>query len=118
MSDYVAEAKEIERDLFAWRRDLHRHPELGFAEVRTAGIIARHLSELGLKVQTGVGRTGVVGLLEGTSPLSPKGTGGPRGGQSSCCALTWMRCRLRKKTRPTIFRKRPASCTLAATTAM
>jgi amidohydrolase len=80
MTDYVAEAKEIERDLIAWRRDLHSHPELGFAEVRTAGIIVRHLSELGLKVQTGVGRTGVVGLLEGTSPLSPKGTGGTEGG--------------------------------------
>ncbi len=70
MMDYVAEAKEIERDLIAWRRDLHRHPELGFAEVRTAGIIAHHLSELGLKVQTGVGRTGVVGLLEGRQPGS------------------------------------------------
>ena len=65
MTDYGAEAKEIERDLIDWRRDLHRHPELGFAETRTASIIARHLSELGLVVQTGVGRTGVVGLLEG-----------------------------------------------------
>ena len=70
MTDYVAEAKEIERDLIAWRRDLHRHPELGFAEVRTAGIIAHHLSELGLKVQAGLGRTGVVGLLEGRQPGS------------------------------------------------
>jgi amidohydrolase len=68
MTDYVAEAKEIERDLIAWRRDLHRHPELGFAEVRTADIVARHLSELGLEVQTGIGKTGVVGLLEGRQP--------------------------------------------------
>jgi len=66
MPDYLAEAQEL--DLVAWRRDLHRHPELGFAEVRTASIIARHLSELGLEVQTGIGKTGVVGLLEGCQP--------------------------------------------------
>jgi amidohydrolase len=47
------------------RRDLHRHPELAFEEVRTAGIVASTLTELGLEVQTGVGKTGVVGLLEG-----------------------------------------------------
>mgnify|MGYP001593588437 CR=1 FL=1 len=75
MSDYLAEAQEL--DLVAWRRDLHRHPELGFAEVRTAGIVARHLGEQGLQVRTGIGKTGVVGLLEGTSPLSTKRTGGP-----------------------------------------
>ena len=48
------------------RRDFHRHPELGFEEVRTAGIVADTLRELGLEVTTGVGKTGVVGLLEGT----------------------------------------------------
>ncbi|MBN1681436.1 MAG: amidohydrolase [Anaerolineae bacterium] len=51
----------------ARRRDLHRHPELGFEEVRTAGIVAQELTRLGLEVQTGIGKTGVVGLLEGTS---------------------------------------------------
>ncbi len=52
----------------AWiarRRDLHRHPELGFQEVRTAALVAEQLAQLGLEVQTGVGKTGVVGLLEG-----------------------------------------------------
>lgn len=49
----------------ARRRDLHRYPELGFQEVRTAGIVAATLNRLGLEVQTGVGQTGVVGLLEG-----------------------------------------------------
>jgi amidohydrolase len=77
MTDYLAEAQKL--DLVAWRRDLHRHPELGFAEVRTAGIVARHLSELGLQMLTGIGKTGVVGLLKGTSPLF-KGTGGTEGG--------------------------------------
>ncbi len=47
------------------RRDLHRHPELAFQEVRTAGIVASTLTELGLEVQTGIGKTGVIGLLEG-----------------------------------------------------
>ena len=47
------------------RRDLHRHPELGFKETRTAGIVAAKLRELGLEVQTGVAKTGVVGLLRG-----------------------------------------------------
>lgn len=52
----------------AWiavRRDFHRHPELAFKEVRTAGIVADRLNELGLEVQTGVGKTGVIGILEG-----------------------------------------------------
>lgn len=52
-------------DLVATRRDLHEHPELAFEEVRTSGIVARRLSALGMEVQTGVARTGVVGLLRG-----------------------------------------------------
>jgi len=52
----------------AWRRDLHARPELGFAETRTAGIVADHLRALGLEVRTGVGRTGVVGVLRGGRP--------------------------------------------------
>lgn len=52
-------------DLVATRRDLHEHPELAFEEVRTSGIVARRLSALGMEVQTGIARTGVVGLLRG-----------------------------------------------------
>lgn len=63
--NFVAEASALAGQLVAWRRDLHRHPELAFAEHRTAGIVASHLASLGLEVQTGVGRTGVVGVLEG-----------------------------------------------------
>ncbi len=44
-------------------KDLHRHPELGFAEHRTAGIVAERLRAAGFDVTTGVGRTGVVGVL-------------------------------------------------------
>jgi amidohydrolase len=52
----------------AWRRDLHEHPELGNEETRTAQLIATQLKSLGLEVQTGVGRTGVVGILRGGKP--------------------------------------------------
>ena len=59
---------QIEPSLLMWRRDLHQHPELGNREFRTAGIVANHLEELGLEVQTKVAHTGVVGLLKGALP--------------------------------------------------
>jgi amidohydrolase len=52
----------------SWRRDLHEHPELGNEETRTATLIAAQLKRLGIAVQTGVGRTGVVGILKGGKP--------------------------------------------------
>lgn len=52
-------------DLVAMRRDLHEHPELAYEEVRTSGIVARRLRALGLEVQTGIAKTGIVGLLRG-----------------------------------------------------
>ncbi len=58
----------IEEQLIAWRRDIHQHPELGEQETRTARLVAEHLKELGLEVQTEVGRTGVVGILKGAKP--------------------------------------------------
>ncbi len=63
--DFKAEADALHDELIARRRDLHQHPELAFEEVRTAGIVARELTNLGMEVQTGVGKTGVIGLLEG-----------------------------------------------------
>src|SRR5512136_1342326 len=66
--NFKFEADLLKDQLIAWRRDFHRHPELGFQEFRTSGIVAKHLSSLGLEVQTGVGQTGVVGLLEGAQP--------------------------------------------------
>ena len=64
-------AEEIARrldGLVALRRDLHRHPELSFEERRTAEIIAERLHAAKLEVRTGVGRTGVVGVLRGDRP--------------------------------------------------
>src|SRR5579885_3332444 len=60
-----SEIDELVPDMVAMRRDLHEHPELAFEEVRTSGIVAQRLRVLGLEVQTGVAKTGVVGLLRG-----------------------------------------------------
>ncbi len=54
--------------VIAWRRDIHEHPELSNEEVRTAALVAAHLRSLGLEVQTGIGKTGVVGILRGGRP--------------------------------------------------
>src|SRR5262245_18979052 len=67
-SPFLAEAQELADELVAIRRDLHPHPELGFQEVRTARIVAEKLGALGYEVMTGVGETGVVGLLAGGQP--------------------------------------------------
>jgi len=61
-------ADDIESKVIGWRRDFHAHPELGNRETRTAEIIAAHLESLGLTVETGVAKTGVVGVLTGSSP--------------------------------------------------
>ena len=68
MTDYLKEAKELFTYTQSMRRDFHLHPELGFHEVRTGGIVAKELEALGLEVTKGVGKTGVVGLLEGAKP--------------------------------------------------
>lgn len=65
--DFKAIIRARQDAWIARRRDFHQHPELGFQEVRTAGIVAAELSRLGLEVQTGVGKTGVVGVLEGAA---------------------------------------------------
>jgi len=59
---------DLAGQVVALRRDFHRHPELGFEEHRTAGIVAEGLRALGYEVATGIGGTGVVGLLRGRRP--------------------------------------------------
>jgi amidohydrolase len=66
--DLRAEAEGLSGQMVSWRRDLHQHPELAFRETRTAALVAAVLGELGLEVRIGVGRTGVVGLLQGGRP--------------------------------------------------
>jgi amidohydrolase len=61
-------ASAVQEKVVQWRRDVHQHPELGDQETRTAGVVADHLRDLGLEVRTGVGGTGVVGILKGAKP--------------------------------------------------
>ena len=74
-------------DLVAWRHDFHAHPEIGFEEERTAAIVAEKLASWGIEVHRGVGRTGVVGVLEGQAATIA----------ASGFAPTWTRCRSRRR---------------------
>jgi len=60
--------QRIEPGLIEVRRDIHAHPELGFEELRTAGVVSRELTRLGITHQTAIGRTGVVGVINGGRP--------------------------------------------------
>ncbi len=66
--NFLADALNLFDYTRTLRRDFHQHPELGFKEFRTAGIVARELNDLGLEVTTGIAETGVVALLEGSRP--------------------------------------------------
>src|SRR3989304_3177849 len=68
MIDFLAQAREFFPYPQTLRRDFHMHPELGFREIRTGGIVAKELEALGIEVTKGVGKTGGVGLLEGAKP--------------------------------------------------
>lgn len=68
MINFLKEAKELFPYTQTLRRDFHIHPELGFKEIRTGGIVAKELEALGIEVTKGVGKTGVVGFLEGAKP--------------------------------------------------
>jgi amidohydrolase len=64
----VVISNSLEQKVIDWRRDIHQHPELSNREFRTAKVIAKHLKNLGLEVQTGVAHTGVIGVLKGNKP--------------------------------------------------
>ncbi len=59
----LPEVNAIKDEIIANRRDFHKHPELGFKEHRTAKVIAEKLKSYGIEVETGVGRTGIIGDL-------------------------------------------------------
>jgi amidohydrolase len=61
-------AKDMEAKVIEWRRDFHQHPELSNREFKTSAKVAEHLKSLGIEVQTGVAKTGVVGILKGAKP--------------------------------------------------
>jgi len=68
MNNFLQQARDLFPYTQAMRRDLHMHPELGFREIRTGGIVAKELETLGIEVTKGIGKTGVVGMLEGAKP--------------------------------------------------
>lgn len=68
MTSSVLVPPAVTREVIALRRDIHQHPELGFEEVRTAGIVADRLRRLGYDVRTKIGETGVVGILRSSRP--------------------------------------------------
>ncbi|MCK6586361.1 MAG: amidohydrolase [Polyangiaceae bacterium] len=69
MTDSISKDIDLlDGELIALRRDIHRHPELGFTEVRTSAIAVERLRELGLSVRAGVAETGIIADLEGEHP--------------------------------------------------
>ena len=66
--DLETEIQSVDAKVIAWRRDFHQNPELSNREVRTSKIAAEHLKKLGLDVETGVAKTGVVALLRTGKP--------------------------------------------------
>ncbi len=67
---------ELHEEITAWRRDIHMHPELLFDVHRTAGLVAEKLKEFGCDdIVTGIGQTGVVGIIHGSSTGSGRTVG-------------------------------------------
>ncbi|WP_416446692.1 amidohydrolase [Leeuwenhoekiella sp. A16] len=66
--ELMASAEVLEDQVIEWRHEIHEHPELSNREFETAKKIAAHLKSLGIEVQTGVAKTGVVGILKGSKP--------------------------------------------------
>lgn len=64
----AAEIEQLEPQVIEWRHYFHEHPELSNREFNTAKKIEAHLRSLGLEVQTGLAKTGVVGILKGDLP--------------------------------------------------
>ena len=67
-AELKAAAEDVSAKVIAWRRDIHANPELSNREFRTAALVAEHLLDLKIEVQTGVAHTGVVGVLRGGKP--------------------------------------------------
>ena len=67
-ADVADRATQIEPQVIKWRRHFHQHPELSNREFETAKVIEKYLTDLGLEVQTGIAKTGVVGVLDTGKP--------------------------------------------------
>ena len=67
-TDVSEAANAVEKDVIQWRHHFHEHPELSNREYDTAKYVAKYLKGLGLEVQTGVAKTGVVAVLDSGKP--------------------------------------------------
>jgi hypothetical protein len=81
----MLKTKYLQDVMSGWRHDFHLHPELGFEEHRTAAKVAELLNDFGVSVHRGIGRTGVVGILENGNL-----------GAVSASGQTWTLYRLKK----------------------
>ena len=59
----IKEIKKFHDEMTTWRRDIHKHPELGYEETRTSDFVAAKLKEFGIEVHQGLAKTGVVGTI-------------------------------------------------------
>ena len=59
----IKEIEKLHDEMTIWRRDIHRHPELGFEETRTSDFVAEKLKEFGIETHLGLAKTGVVGTI-------------------------------------------------------
>ena len=75
MATAVHEIREFHAELCEIRRDIHAHPELGFEEDRTSGIVAGRLAGWGIEVHRGLARTGVVGVVHGRNGAGGRAVG-------------------------------------------
>ena len=73
---FIPRLTELKPEITAWRRDFHQHPEILYETHRTSGIVADKLREFGCdSIKTGIGRTGVVGVIKGKTSNSNKAVG-------------------------------------------
>ncbi len=68
MTEFLKDARKIEPEIIETRREIHQKPELAYKEKATAKLVTERLKTLGLEVKTGIGGTGVMGVLRGTTP--------------------------------------------------
>lgn len=68
MFSIVDEAKRLQDDIVCWRRHLHQIPEVGLDLPKTSAYVAEKLKEMGIEIQTGVGVSGIVGIIKGGKP--------------------------------------------------
>ena len=73
--DSVSRVSEFHDELRTIRRDLHRHPELGFEENYTSDVVAHELKRLGIEHHRGIGKTGIVGVIRGQQSDSGRSVG-------------------------------------------